>query len=76
MAVCLHCKVQLKIGGGSTNGLNKHLKRKHPNIELNPNWMKRRFNLDPRQLQEIQQLDVLLELPETRHLQELEQFDV
>ena len=36
LAVCLHCKVQLKIGGGSTNGLNKHLKRKHPNIELNP----------------------------------------
>ena len=25
MAVCLHCKVQLKIGGGSTNGLNRYL---------------------------------------------------
>ena len=36
MAVCLHCKDQLKSIGGSTNGLNKHMKRKHKDIEINP----------------------------------------
>lgn len=36
MAVCLHCKVHLKTLGGSTNGLNKHMKRKHKEIEINP----------------------------------------
>ena len=37
MAVCLHCKIHLKSIGGSTNGLNKHMKRKHQEIDMNPN---------------------------------------